>query len=187
MNHSLWKTLHFDKTRKKVTIQALSYLLKNSNYDTRALIVDDCRRTGFTKDKLKAVMLSARNLERLEIRRPLEAMPSADGGATTPGRKLRHLVLDGFDNDHDGGNVTIRSFLSVCKELEYLELVNSHEPFRHTEATYTGPTFPRLKHLRIASNMNQMLHYVSLTPLIVSPRTERRSWITEANCNIRGN
>lgn len=177
MNKALWRTLHFDKARKKVNIQALSCLLKYSDYDTRALIVDNCKRALFGKEKLKSVLLSARNLERLELRQPMEAMPLPVGGASVPGRKIRHLVLDGFNGINlDPEKITIPAYLRTFKDLKHLELLNSHQFFGISEpqgpiTQSDEPRLPRLKHLRISPNLIQRVDIVSYLPFI--PRCSR--------------
>lgn len=161
INTVLWKTLHFDKNRRRVSLQALSALLKFTGYDARALIIDDCKRIGFTNDKLRAVMLASKKLECLELRRPVECMPFPTGGASTPGQKIRRLVLEGFQMDRIALWASFEGYLQTTRVLEYLELIECD--IKLCDSTILGPPAvqPNLRHLRITPTAGAGLDFVS--------------------------
>lgn len=165
-NKVLWKTLHFDKTRRKVSLQALSYLLKNCDNDAKGLIVDDCKRLGLTYDKWKAILPALRNMERLELRRPLGKLPMlVQGAGKIPGRSLRYLVLEGFDPATDDANATIRSIFQYAQNLEHMELLSCSWPWPNDLRDDERNVFQHLTHLRFSSSS---LDFVRFHPTSMS-------------------
>lgn len=150
----LWRSLAFTGAalpKKPFSYHTMLKILSYSMNDVREFTVENGRKFGLDQRKFSALLGAGRNLERLEVTRPYEALV-----LTRVPRNLKYLLLDGFHRHHRTNNTGMdvyQSFLlNVADSLERLILVGLPRQW-FTEGAM--PIMMNLKHLKLVGAREQ--------------------------------